>query len=89
MKRLIMSKAIRLTDDDVVTALKQLIEDSDSDDVARMAAEYLGGTCEVRFSDEKPEDYEKIEMYYAFAPDENYGGAFDEQAKAQGIEVKA
>lgn len=77
-----MSQPIRLTDDDVVAALKQFIEDSDGDVIAQMVAEYFGGECEHEFWNDR-------EDQYVFTPGENYGGAFDKQAKAQGMEVDA
>jgi tetrahydromethanopterin S-methyltransferase subunit A len=55
-----------LTDEQIVTAMKQVIEDIDADELGVLAGDWLGGLC-----------WYTNDGLYSFIPDEHYCGALD------------
>jgi hypothetical protein len=71
-----MKHIIRLTENRVLQALTEYLQECDSDELARIAGDIFGGEC---FS--KP-IIDKKNMWtgysYEFEPNENYAGEFGE-----------
>jgi tetrahydromethanopterin S-methyltransferase subunit A len=55
-----------ITDEQLVTAMKSVVEDMDADELAQLAGDALGGLC-----------WYTEDGLYSFVPDENYCGALD------------
>jgi hypothetical protein len=55
-----------VTDEQLVTAIKQVIDEIDADETAKIAGDFLGGLC-----------WYTNDGLYSFIPDENYNGALD------------
>jgi hypothetical protein len=64
------NKSIVLTDDQMVKALKNFIDECDADTLCQIMGDVFGGSCVLTESDSSDNQYE-------FTPDENYGGGID------------
>lgn len=60
------AKEMIVTDEQIVTAMKQVVEDLDADELAQLAGDALGGLC-----------WYLNDGTYSFIPDINYCGGLD------------
>jgi hypothetical protein len=62
---------MKLTEAQIVDKLEDWLErEADAFDIAKIAGEVFGGTCNCEVNDDG-------EIDYMFSPDKNYSGAFD------------
>jgi len=74
-----MNKSLKLTDEQIITALQKFLEDCDAEDLCQLAEDAFGG--EFFF------ECDHADEWYEFTPDMCYGGAFDEIAKQQRVKA--